>query len=147
MTEIDPHLILWPMAALALLTFAVLSIMPVVRVVAVRSGKARVGDFRLGENDTVPDSVRIINRNYMNLLELPVLFYAAALIAFADHRVTAVTLCLAWLFVALRLAHSAVHLTVNIVLLRMSLFGASVVALLFLWAAIFWQIAGLGPHI
>ena len=146
MTEIDPHLILWPMAALALLTFAVLSIMPIVRVVAVRSGKARVGDFRLGESDTVPDSVRIINRNYMNLLELPVLFYAAALIAFADHRVTAVTLCLAWLFVALRLAHSAVHLTVNIVLLRMSLFGASVVALLFLWAAIFWQIAGFSPH-
>ena len=32
MTEIDPHLILWPMAALALLTFAVLSVMPFVRV-------------------------------------------------------------------------------------------------------------------
>ncbi len=146
MTEIDPHLILWPMAALALLTFVVLTIVPFVRVIAVRSGKARVSDFRLGESDTVPDSVRIINRNYMNLLELPVLFYAAALIAFADHRVTALTLCLAWLFVALRLAHSAVHLTGNIVLLRMSLFGASVVALLFLWAAIFWQIAGFGPH-
>ena len=146
MTEIDPHLILWPMAALALLTFAVLSIMPVVRVVVVRSGKARVSDFRLGESEAVPETTRIINRNYMNLLELPVLFYAAALIAFADHRVTAVTLGLAWLFVALRLAHSAVHLTVNIVLLRMSLFGASVVALLFLWAAIFWQIAGFGPH-
>ena len=146
MTEIDPHLILWPMAALALLIFAVLSVMPFARVVAVRAGKARVGDFRLGESEAVPDTVRIINRNYMNLLELPVLFYAAALIAFADHRVTAVTLGLAWLFVALRGVHSLVHLTANIVLLRMSLFATSVVTLLFLWMAIFWQIAGLGPH-
>ena len=138
---LDKHLILWPMAALAALTFIVLLVMPFVRVVAVRSGKARVSDFKLGESERVPESVRIINRNYMNLLELPVLFYVAALIAFSDDRVNGLTLGLAWVFVALRYVHSLVHLSVNIVLLRLALFASAAVALLSFWAAILWQVA------
>jgi hypothetical protein len=43
---LEKHLILWPMAALAALTFIVLNLMPFSRVVAMRSGKARVSDFR-----------------------------------------------------------------------------------------------------
>ena len=139
---LDKHLILWPMAALAALTFFVLTVMPFVRVVAVRSGKARVSDFKLGESERVPESARIINRNYMNLLELPLLFYVACLIAFADNRVNALTLGLAWVFVGLRYAHSLVHLTINKVLLRLALFASAATVLLGLWAAIFWQIAG-----
>ncbi len=139
---LDKHLILWPMAALAALTFFVLTVMPFVRVVAVRSGRARVNDFKLGESERVPDSARIINRNYMNLLELPVLFYVACLIAFADDRVNALTLGLAWTFVGLRYAHSVVHLTINRVLLRLGLFATAATVLLGLWVAIFWQMAG-----
>ncbi|WP_443748308.1 MAPEG family protein [Asticcacaulis solisilvae] len=139
---LDKHLILWPMAALAALTFFVLTVMPFVRVVAVRSGKARVSDFKLGESERVPERARIINRNYMNLLELPLLFYVACLIAFADNRVNALTLGLAWVFVGLRYAHSLVHLTINKVLLRLALFASAATVLLGLWAAIFWQIAG-----
>ena len=139
---LDKHLILWPMAVLAALTFFVLTVMPFLRVVAVRSGKARVSDFKLGESERVPDSARLINRNYMNLLELPVLFYVAALIAFADNKVNGVTLGLAWAFVALRYAHSLVHLTINKVLLRLALFASSATVLLGLWTAIFWHITG-----
>jgi len=139
---LDKHLILWPMAALAALTFFVLTVMPFMRVVAVRSGKARVSDFKLGESERVPENARVINRNYMNLLELPVLFYVACLIAFADDRVNALTLSLAWLFVVLRYAHSVVHLSVNIVLLRLALFASAATVLLALWVAVFWQVAG-----
>lgn len=140
---LEKHLILWPVAAMAALTFIVLNLMPFARVIAVRTGKAKISDFRYGETETVPQIARLINRNYMNLLELPVLFYVVCLILFADDAVTSVTLVLAWLFVALRAAHSLLHLTVNIVLLRLALFAAAATSLLALWVVTFWRIAGL----
>jgi hypothetical protein len=47
--------------------------------------------------------------------------------------VDAVGLGLAWAFVALRIAHSAVHLTYNHVVHRMRVFALSVLVLLTLW--------------
>ncbi len=140
---LEKHLILWPMAAMAALTFIVLNLMPFSRVIAVRTGKARVSDFKYGETETVPAQTRLINRNYMNLLELPVLFYVVCLILFADDAVTQPTLVLAWLFVAFRACHSFVHLTVNHILLRLALFALAATALLALWAVTFWRIAAL----
>ena len=140
---LEKHLILWPMAAMAALTFIVLNLMPFSRVVAVRSGKAKVSDFKYGEADSVPAQTRLINRNYMNLLELPVLFYVVCLILFADDAVAPLTLALAWLFVGLRAGHSVVHLTINRVLLRLSVFALAVTVLLALWVVTFWRIAGL----
>ena len=45
--------------------------------------------------------------NFRNLFELPVLFYVALLVLASTGHVTPVTLMLAWLFVALRVLHSA----------------------------------------
>lgn len=139
----DHHLILWPMAALAALTFIVLNLIPLARVIALRGGKARVSDFKLGESRTVPDNVRLVNRNFVNLLELPVLFYAICLILFVDDTVTPLTLGLAWAFVGFRLLHSLVHLTVNIVMLRLALFAGGATSLLVLWGVTFWALSGL----
>lgn len=52
---LEKHLILWPIAALAALTFVVLNLMPFSRVVSVRSGKARVSDFKYGDTANVPE--------------------------------------------------------------------------------------------
>jgi hypothetical protein len=38
-----------------------------------------VEDFKFGESARVPGNVSVPNRNLMNLLELPVLFYVACL--------------------------------------------------------------------
>ena len=43
------------------------------------------------------------------------------------------TLTLAWLYVATRIAHSAVHLTYNNVIHRLRAFGASIFLLAALW--------------
>jgi len=140
---LEKHLILWPVAAMAALTFIVLNLMPFARVIAVRTGKAKVSDFKYGDTPTVPETARLINRNYMNLLELPVLFYVVCLILFADDAVTQIELILAWLFVGFRAAHSIQHLTANIVLLRLALFASAATSLLTLWVVTFWRIAGL----
>ena len=97
-----PHdLILAPMGVLALLTFTALLIVPIRRFRAAFAGKVGAGDFKYGESPRVPGEVSIPNRNYMNLLELPILFYVICLIYFVTGpAVTVVTLGLAWAHVA-----------------------------------------------
>lgn len=140
---VDRHLILWPMAAMAGLTFIILSLIPMFRVGDVSAGRLSVQDFKYGESERVPDRTRVYNRNYMNLLELPVLFYVIALILFSNDSVTPTELGLAWAFVGFRVVHSVVHLTLNRVTLRLSLFSASVFSLMALWIVAFWHIAGM----
>jgi hypothetical protein len=125
--------ILYPVAALAALTFAVGLRMYYARAGAARQGRVRVGDFSLGESHNVPPDVALPNRNFMNLFEMPVLFYVACLILYVTGTVDALALYLAWGYVALRAAHSVVHLTYNNVLHRLAVYGASNVVLLVLW--------------
>ncbi|MDB6091255.1 MAG: hypothetical protein JWN85_4039 [Gammaproteobacteria bacterium] len=67
--------------------------------------------------------------NFKNLFEIPVIFYVLALYLFGTGKVDAVYVNAAWLFVGLRVLHSAVHCTVNIVMLRfyLYLFSTSIV--------------------
>ena len=125
--------ILYPVVALAALTFAVGIRMYFVRVGAARARRVRVGDFRLGESPNVPADVALPNRNFMNLFEMPVLFYVACIIFFVTNTVDGLALGLAWLYVALRVAHSVVHLTYNNVIHRLAAFAASTIVLLLLW--------------
>ena len=125
--------ILYPVFALAALTGLVLLLIPFTRVRAVLRGEIRSADFRLGESAAVPDAVRLPNRNYMNLLELPVLFYVVCLIFYVAAQPTPEAVWLAWAYVGLRALHSAVHLTYNHVLHRLGLFAASNVVLVMLW--------------
>src|SRR5829696_5072006 len=71
----EQDLIFLPMGCLALWTFAVLLIIPYRRFAAARRGLVKAADFKYGESVAVPGEVSIPNRNYMNLLEVPVLFY------------------------------------------------------------------------
>ena len=129
----DKISILFPIVALATLTFAVLLLVPLRRFRAGLAGLVAFDDFRYGESARVPPEVALPNRNLMNLLELPVLFYVACLAYFVTERVDDAALTLAWAYVGLRLAHSAIHLTYNRVRHRLIAFAASNVALIMLW--------------
>ena len=125
--------ILYPVFVLAALTGLVLLLIPFTRVRAVLRREVRAADFRLGESAAVPDAVRIPNRNYMNLLELPMLFYVVCLIFYVAAQPTPAAVWLAWGYVGLRVLHSVVHLTYNHVLHRLGVFAASNVVLVSLW--------------
>ncbi len=126
-------LIFQPVLALVLLTFLVLLRIPFVRVRAVMQRRITVADFKPGESANVPIDVSLPNRNYMNLLELPMLFYVLAVTLYVTQHVDSVELTLAWLYVALRFAHSLVHLTFNHVLTRLAVFAASNLVLSVMW--------------
>jgi hypothetical protein len=126
-----------PMGALAALTFFVLLLIPFHRFRAVARGDVTANDFRFGESAKVPPSVSIPNRNFMNLLELPLLFYVVCLMAFVAGRVSPVMLNLAWAYVALRALHSLVHVTFNNVRVRLIVFAASNLVLPAMWVVFF----------
>lgn len=129
--------ILFPAVALAFWTFAVLLLIPFQRFRAAFRGDVTPEDFELGESERVPASVSLPNRNYMNLLELPMLFYIASLAVYETKSVDATMLGLAWVYVALRIIHSLIHLTYNNVIHRLLAFASSNVALVTMWVFLF----------
>jgi len=129
----DKTSILFPMVALVTLTFAVLLLIPVRRFRAGSAGQIRYDDFKYGESARVPPEVSIPNRNMTNLIELPMLFYVACLIYLVIGRVDEYALALAWLYVALRIVHSAIHVTYNRVRHRLVAFALSNVVLVMFW--------------
>lgn len=84
--------------------------------------------------DLSPPAVSNPSDNFKNLFEIPVLFYVLALYLFVTSQVDATYLIAAWVFVAFRALHSAVHCTINIVMLRFYLYLISTLAVWFIGA-------------
>jgi hypothetical protein len=126
-----------PMGALALLTFTVLGLIPLRRFRAAFAGQVGPDDFKFGESRRVPGHVSIPNRNYMNLLELPMLFYVGGLMYYVAGKVDGVVLAVAWTYVALRAIHSVIHVTYNNVMHRLTVFALSNVVLGVFWVLFF----------
>lgn len=79
-----------------------------------------------------PPNVSNPSDNFKNLFEIPVLFYALVLYLFVTKQVDPVYINAAWIFVAFRVLHSAVHCTFNLVMLRFYLYLFSTIALWFI---------------
>jgi hypothetical protein len=132
--------LLIPVLALVALTFAVLLMIPYARFKAARERRVVPADFALGESANVPPEVRLPNRNLINLLEMPTLFYVACLALYVTGKADWIYVDLAWMYVIGRLCHSFVHLTYNNVLHRLVAFAVSSVVLLAIWVRLGWQL-------
>jgi hypothetical protein len=84
---------------------------------------------RPGESVPPPAKVSLPNRNDMNLLELPTLFFPVCLMFSVALRVDSLVVHIAWAFLVLRAPHSAIHLTYNDVKHRLVAFALGNVAL------------------
>ena len=125
--------VLYPVFALAAWTFLVLLLIPFVRVRSVRRREIGPNDFKYGESSAVPPNVSIPNRNYMNLLEMPMLFYVICVVLYVTGGASHLAVLVAWAYVALRVVHSLIHLSYNHVLHRLAAFTLSNTALVSLW--------------
>jgi hypothetical protein len=125
--------ILLPALSLVGWTLLVLLLVPYRRFKAAFAGQVSARDFKFGESERVPADVSIPNRNFMNLLEAPVLFYVVCVITFVTHNVDASAVNLAWTYFGLRVVHSLVHLTYNKVTHRLVAYAASMVVLVSMW--------------
>ena len=129
----SPVQILYPMVVLVALTFLVALLIPVARFRAAWSQQVTADDFKFGESAKVPGQVSIPNRNFMNLLEFPVLFHVACLTFYVTKTADQAALWIAWFYVFLRVVHSLIHLTYNKVYHRLGVYALSNVVLLTLW--------------
>ena len=124
--------ILAPLVALVLWSFVMWTWLYATRIPAIIKGgivydpRRPVSEFA----DAIPPEVRWKADNYNHLMEQPTLFYAIALALALLGEGAGLNAVLAWAYVALRVVHSLVHATVNVVMLRFGLFMAGSLALL-----------------
>ena len=127
--------ILMPVVALVGWTLLIMIWMMTTRFAAMRrkgiSLKGRVGGRGgVALEGVVEDQVMWKSHNYMHLVEQPTLFYAIALTLAVGHAGGGYSLILAWAYVVLRVLHSLVQTTVNVVAYRFLLFALSSFALI-----------------
>ena len=82
-----------------------------------------------GSLDVLPSNVRSVADNYNHLMEQPTIFYALVVYLHLAGQGDAVNVDLAWGYVAIRMVHSLVQNTANLVPLRFLLFSVSTVCL------------------
>lgn len=131
------HLILFPVFALAALTFGIGIWLARLRFAAVKRGDLSPRYFAINRGGEVPEYLAKVNNNYNNLLELPILFYVATILLYVSDRVELAQLILAWIFVASRYVHSYIHTTYNNVRHRLRTFMLGVIALISMWGLLF----------
>jgi hypothetical protein len=124
--------ILAPLIALVLWSFVMWAWLYATRIPAIVKLKIVHDPHRPGEefHARLPARVRWKADNYNHLMEQPTLFYAVALTLALTGEGAGLNAGLAWVYVALRVVHSFVQATVNIVVLRFAIFMAASVVLL-----------------
>jgi hypothetical protein len=78
----------------------------------------------------IPDEANWKAHNYAHLMEQPTIFYAIVIALILMGFDAAINVYLAWAYVALRIVHSLIQATVNIVLYRFIVFTLSSLCLI-----------------
>ena len=114
--------LLAPVLVLGLWTFTIFLVMAVgrLRFMSNPQDAAHTKDLK----GSMPAWVERASDNYNHLFEQPVAFYAVTLSIALIDNFDSFMVQLAWAFVILRIIHSLVQLTINIVLVRFLLFAS-----------------------
>ncbi len=100
--------------------------MYVQRIPAMQKAGIKPQDARFpGSLDVLPDAARQAADNYNHLMEQPTIFYAAALAIQAAGHADGMAVHLAWVYVGVRVLHSLLQVSLNLVPVRFLLFVAS----------------------
>ena len=125
--------ILKPVAVLIAWTLVILVLVVVRRLPALKAAGIDLGKARGGKpgalDGVVPDSVQWPSHNYIHLVEQPTLFYAVALLLAVAGQGDGLNATLAWAYVGLRIVHSLIQVTANIIRYRFVVFALSTLAL------------------
>ena len=88
------------------------------------------GRFAREMNQQMPDHARQVADNYNHLMEQPTIFYALAFLTYLIGQQNDSTALCAWAYVGLRVLHSLVQITVNLVAIRFLVFTLSTLVLM-----------------
>ena len=113
--------IIYPMGLLAIFTLLYSSVLITGRKKAVTSGAIKPSYFKEYNNDTPPSYMQKATRQWSNLYEVPVLFYAVCAAILALRLDDMIFTYMAYSFFGLRLVQSLIHTTYNNVYHRLRL--------------------------
>jgi hypothetical protein len=133
--------LVYPMAAMVLLTACVLVILFRSRVRAVRKGQVSIQYFRIYQGEVESEDSAKPSRHFINLFEAPTLFYAACVTAMVVRDENIAVLALAWIYVAARVAHAFIHLGGNRIRYRLRAYFAGWLALVAMWGHVVVHVA------
>jgi len=124
--------ILAPVIALVLWTFVMWAWLYATRIPAMLRLKVTYDPRRPPSEfaDALPAEVRWKADNYNHLMEQPTVFYALALTLALIGQGSGLNAGLAWTYVGLRVVHSLIQATVNVVLVRFAVFMLASIVLL-----------------
>lgn len=125
-------MILAPLFAQVLLTFAVMIGMMVTRTGALQRGTTRYQDIAMREPKW-PYRAALFGNSFSNQFELPVLFYVLTILAMMTKHADFLFVVLAWIFVLFRVLQAYVHVTSNNVPFRGGFYGVAAIVLLIMW--------------
>lgn len=113
-----------PVLALIAWTFAMWFWMYATRIPAIQREQIDMAELsRTGAKLELPAKVSRVADNYNHLHEQPVLFYALALAAQVAGAADGTNVALAWAYVGIRVVHSLVQATVNVIPVRFAIFS------------------------
>ena len=118
-----------PVMALVLWTLVVWLWMYATRIPAMQKAKIDPQDAARTRTLDLPPEVMWVSDNYNHLMEQPTIFYAAALAAQLAGQADGLNVGLAWAYVILRVVHSLIQCTVNVVMARFAVFSLATVVL------------------
>jgi len=118
-------LIAW---SLVMLMWLVVVRLPAMKKVGIDINKA-VGGKPGGLDGVLEEKAQWPAHNYIHLMEQPTLFYAVALLLAYAGLGNGMNATIAWVYVILRIAHSVLQATVNVIRYRFLLFALSTMAL------------------
>ncbi len=123
--------LLQPVMALVLWTLVMWVWLYATRIPAIRRLHVAMPPTQTKEafNAQLPPEVRWKADNYNHLLEQPTLFYAVALTLALLGAQDTLSVGLAWSYVGLRVIHSLIQATVNVILWRFAIFALASVVL------------------
>ena len=124
---------LYPMVILIIFTIFICASLGMLRFVSVQKRQVNPKLYLLMSGYDEPSHLKKINRHYINLLEQPILFYLACILAMALDLQSSALIGLSWGYLIARAIHSAIHLSYNNALHRMGVFSISLFILLAIW--------------
>jgi hypothetical protein len=128
-----------PVLALIGWTFVMWIWMYATRIPAMQKANIDVVDMsRTGKKLELPPEVARVADNYNHLHEQPTIFYALALAAQIAGVGDGTNVALAWAYVGLRVVHSLVQATKNVIMVRFTVFSLGSLVLLVLLLRTAW---------
>jgi len=133
--------LVYPMAAMVILTFTVLMKMFRQRVREVKDGTANVGYYKTYQEGGESREAAQLTRHFTNMFESPTLFYAACIVGMVLGQYSQIMVALAWVYVVLRMAHAVIHIGSNKLQPRIKVYFCSCLVIFAMWGTLVFGVA------